>query len=118
VFYQQVRGPFWRRHPVITGTALLVMTWWIASAWYEAVAVTAIVALLIVAGRRRRAHAIRDAGLRARADYEHRLSLAGDQRGLFGRYPPVQAGWYLDPQNRYQMRYFDGAMWTPQTVWR
>jgi len=57
-----------------------------------------------------------DAGLRARAEYEYRLSLAGDQRGLFGRYPPVQAGWFPDPQNRCQMRYFDGAMWTGHAI--
>jgi hypothetical protein len=33
-----------------------------------------------------------DAGLRVRADFEHRLSLTGDPRGVFGRYPPVQPG--------------------------
>jgi hypothetical protein len=115
MLYQQVRRPFWRRHPVVTGTVLLVAWWWLANGWYEAVAVTAIVALLIVVRRRTRALARRDAGLAARADFEHRLSLAGDPRGLYGRYPPVQAGWFPDPQNRYQMRYFDGAMWTPQT---
>jgi hypothetical protein len=68
--------------------------------------------------RRRKAIAIRDAGLRARADYEYRLSLRGDQRGVFGRYPPVQAGWFPDPQNRCQIRYFDGVMWTPHAVRR
>jgi hypothetical protein len=47
--------------------------------------------------RRRKAHAIRDAG-------------------LFGRYPPVQPGWFPDPQNRCQIRYFDGAMWTGHAV--
>ena len=118
MLYQQVPQPFWRRHPVVTGTALLVTSWWIANGWYEALSVTAIVGLLIFFGRRRRAHAIRDAGLRARADYEHRLSAAGDPRGVFGRYPPVQAGWFPDPRNRYQMRYFDGAMWTEHAVWK
>ena len=108
----------WRRHPVVTGTAALVAFWWLANGWYEAVAVTAIVALLLFVSRRRKALAIRDAGLRARADYEYRLSLRGDQRGVFGRYPPVQAGWFPDPQNRCQIRYFDGAMWTPHAVRR
>ena len=61
---------------------------------------------------------LRSAGLRARADYEYRLSLAGDQRGVFGRYPPVQPGWFPDPQNRCQIRYFDGAMWTPYAISR
>jgi len=115
MLYQQVRRPFWRRHPVVIGTVLLVTLWWLANGWYEALAVTAIAALLIVVRRRTRALARRDAGLRARADFEYRLSLAGDPRGVFGRYPPVQAGWFPDPQNRCQMRYFDGAMWTGQT---
>jgi hypothetical protein len=53
-----------------------------------------------------------DAGLRARADYEHRLNVSGDLRGFYGRYPPVQPGWFPDPQNRSQLRYFDGALWT------
>ena len=55
-------------------------------------------------------------GLRARAEYEHRLNLTGDPRGVFGRYPPVQPGWFPDPQNRYQLRYFDGGVWTPYTA--
>jgi Protein of unknown function (DUF2510) len=118
MLYQQVRPPFWRRHPVIAGTVLLMTTWWIINGWYEAVAVTAIVAMLIFIARRRRALVIRDAGLRARADYEHRLSLAGDPRGLYGRYPPVAAGWFPDPQNGYQMRYFDGQAWTQHATRR
>ncbi len=116
MLYEQARPPFWRRHPVVTGAAALVTFWWVANGWYEAVAVTAIVGLLIFVSRRKKAHAIRDAGLRARAEYEYRLSLAGDQRGLFGRYPPVQAGWFPDPQNRCQIRYFDGAMWTGHAI--
>jgi hypothetical protein len=118
VLYRQVRRPLWQRHPVVTGTAALVTFWWLVNGWYEAIAVTAIVGLLVVVDRRRRAHNIRDAGLRARADYEHRLSLAGDQRGVFGRYPPIQAGWFPDPQNRCQVRYFDGAMWTHHIIRR
>jgi len=116
VLYQQVRRPFWRRHPVVCATALLVTTWWIANGWYEAVAAAATVALLLFVARRRRVLAIRDAGLRARADYEHRLSMAGDTRGVFGRYPPIQPGWFPDPRNRLQMRYFDGALWTGYTA--
>jgi Protein of unknown function (DUF2510) len=116
MLYQQVRRPFWRRHPVLTGVALLSAYWWLSNGWYEALAVVAIVGLLIVVRRRRRALARRDAGLAARAELEHRLSLAGDPRGVFGRYPPVQAGWFPDPQNRSRMRYFDGALWTGQTL--
>ena len=85
---------------------------------YTVVAAAAGVAILITARRYRRTRAIQRAGLRARADYEHRLSLAGDPRGMFGRYPPVQPGWFPDPQNRCQMRYFDGALWTGYTASR
>jgi hypothetical protein len=116
VLYNQARRPFWRRHPVATGVAALVTFWWLANGWYEALAVTAILALFLFIHHRRRTLAVRDAGLRARADYEHRLSLRGDQRGVFGRYPPVQAGWFPDPQNRCKIRYFDGVAWTDHTV--
>ena len=118
MLYQQVHRSFPRRHPVFTGGVLLVAVWWLSNGWYDAVAIAAIAGLLVVVNRRRRAMTLRDAGLRARADYEHRLSLAGDSRGLFGRYPPVQAGWFPDPQNRCRIRYFDGAVWTQHTVWR
>jgi hypothetical protein len=118
MLYQQARPAFWRRHPVVTGAAALMTFWWLANGWYEAVAVTAIVGLLLIVNRRRKALAIRDAGLRARADYEYRLSLRGDLRGTFGRYPPVQAGWFPDPQNHCRIRYFDGVAWTGHTVWR
>ena len=111
--YQQSHRSFPRRHPLVTGAGLLVTLWWLQNGWYDALAVTAIVGLLIFVARRRRALAVRDAGLRARADFEHRLSLAGDPRGTFGRYPPVQPGWFPDPRNGSQMRYFDGALWTP-----
>jgi hypothetical protein len=118
MLYQQVHPSFRRRHPLATAAALVVAAWWLWNGWYEAVAATAIVGLLIVASRRRHHRALGDAGLRARADYEHRLSLAGDPRGMFGRYPPVQPGWFIDPQNRCQMRYFDGALWTGYTARR
>lgn len=118
MLYQQVQRSVWRRHPVAIGAAVLIVSLGLWNGWYDAVAVGAIACLLIVVSRRRRYLALRDAGLRARADYEHRLSLIGDPRGTFGRYPPVQPGWFPDPQNRCQMRYFDGAMWTGYTVWR
>ena len=102
----------------MTGTAGLLLIWQLLPWSHPFVITAAIVGLLVVIGRRRRATALRDAGLRARAEYEHRLCLAGDPRGVYGRSPPVQPGWFADPQNRYQMRYFDGAMWTPYAVWR
>jgi hypothetical protein len=89
MLYQQARRPFWRRHPVVAGAALVIVAWQLMIGWYVGVALTAIGGLLIYVRRRRRAWAIRNAGLRARADYEHRLILAGDPHGLYGRYPPV-----------------------------
>ncbi len=126
MLYQRVHRPFWRRHPAVTVTVLAMTSWWLWYGWYEPLAVTAVVGLLIVVSRQRRAVAVRDAGLRARAQYEHRLSLAGDPRGTFGRYPPVRPGWYPDPfaahratpQRRYPLRYYDGAVWTPHAVSR
>jgi hypothetical protein len=118
MLYQQVHRTFPRRHPVLTATGLLLVAFGLWNGAYEAVAVTAIAALLLFVNHRRHAAAIRNAGLRARADYEHRLSLSGDPRGVFGRYPPVQAGWFVDPRNRYQVRYFDGTTWTQHAVGR
>ncbi|MGZ8802866.1 MAG: DUF2510 domain-containing protein [Mycobacterium sp.] len=124
MLYQRVHRPFWRRHTAATVTAVGMTSWWLWHGWYEALAVTAVVGVLIAVNRHKRAVAVRNAGLRARAEYEHRLSLAGDPRGVFGRYPPVQAGWYPDPyavvmhQNRCGLRYFDGAVWTPHAVSR
>lgn len=100
----------------MSGAGAVLFGWLLINGWYPAATVLALVVMLVVVRRRRRAAAVRDAGLRARADYEHRLSLAGDPRGLYGRYPPVQSGWFPDPQNRYQLRYFDGAWWTNQAV--
>jgi hypothetical protein len=112
MLYQHVHRSFWRRHPVVTVAGLALAFWWLANGAYEAVAVTAIVGVLLVVAHRRKVVARRDAGLRARAEFEHRLTLSGDPRGTFGRYPPMQPGWFPDPQNRCGMRYFDGVMWT------
>ena len=97
--------------------AAVALTGWLL--WTGAqlfVAVVALGWLGITLRKRSRANALRDAGLRARAEYEHRLSLRGDPRGLYGRYPPVQAGWFPDPTNRSQLRYFDGGVWTGYTA--
>lgn len=121
MLYQHVR-PFWRRHPAVSVIVLAMTSWWLWHGWYQALALTAVVGLLVGFSRHRRAAAVRDAGLAARAEYEHRLSLAGDPRGTFGRYPPVQPGWYPDPQHqaryRCRLRYFDGAVWTPYVALR
>lgn len=104
----------------MTVVGVAMASWWLWHGWYEALAVTAVVGILLVLNRRRRAVVVRNAGLRARADYEHQLSKAGDVRGTFGRYPPVQAGWYSDPYvtGRAQLRFFDGTVWTPYSASR
>jgi Protein of unknown function (DUF2510) len=115
MLYQQLHRSFWRRHPVVTAAAVVLPCWLLLNVLHNGgamVAVVVMVGLFIIVRRRVRALEVREAGLRARADYEHRLSLAGDPRGLYGRYPPLQPGWFPDPQNRSQMRYFDGALWT------
>ncbi|WP_102145913.1 DUF2510 domain-containing protein [Mycobacterium hubeiense] len=116
MLYQRVRRPFWRRHPWAAGAGVLALCWLLLNGWYTTATLAMAVVLLIAIRRHRRAKELRDAGLRARADYEHRLSLAGDPRGIFGRYPPVQPGWFADPQNHCRIRYFDGATWTPYAV--
>src|SRR5215470_17720612 len=116
MLYQHARRPLWQRHPVTTTAAAVLALWLWLSGAQVLVAVAGLAWLAIVVRRRARANALRDAGLRARADYEHRLNLRGDPRGVFGRYPPVQPGWFPDPQNRWQVRYFDGVLWTDHTA--
>lgn len=78
-----------RRHPVLTATAAAVALWWLWLGWYPAVIIVTAAAVALTIRRRRRAAVIRDAGLRARADYEHQLTLAGDPHGIYGRFPPA-----------------------------
>jgi hypothetical protein len=117
MLYQHLRRPFWQRHPLMTGAAAVAIVWLLWSGAQLLVAVVGLAWLGVAIRRRMRANALRDAGLRARAEYEHRLNLSGDLRGVYGRYPPVQPGWFPDPQNRSQLRYFDGSIWTGDTAY-
>lgn len=115
--YQQTRQRFWRRHPWLAASALLGGVWLVAHAdavTYPVIMVFASAATYFAVRRHRRARAITQAGLSARADLEHRLALTGDPRGIFGRYPPQQAGWFPDPVRvgERDIRYFDGVAWT------
>ncbi len=101
---------------LVTGAAAVLTVWLLWTGSHVLVAAVGVAWLAIAIRRRRRADALRDAGLRARAEFEHRLNLSGDPRGVFGRYPPVQPGWFPDPQNRWQLRYFDGGVWTGYTA--
>jgi hypothetical protein len=113
---QSVHRTVWHRHPLLMTAAVVVAAWLVYSGAQIFVAVVGLAWLAIAVRRRRRANALRDAGLRARAEYEHRLNLNGDPRGIYGRYPPVQPGWFPDPRNRSQLRCFDGAVWTGYTA--
>ena len=112
MFAQRTPLPYWRRHPVVSAVGLAVAYWAVMHGWYVAVAVVVGWIALVSARRHWRIAARRRAELGARADYEYRLSLVGDPRGLYGRFPPVQAGWFPDPGHTSQWRYFDGAFWT------
>ena len=101
---------------MVAGAATALTVWLLWTGSYVLVTAAGVAWLAIAIRRRTRANALRDAGLRARAEYEHRLNLSGDPRGVFGRYPPVQPGWFPDPQNRCQLRYFDGGVWTGYTA--
>jgi hypothetical protein len=116
MLYQHVRRPLWQRHPLVAAAGVALTVWLLWNGAYLFVAVGGLWWLGICVRRRRRATAMRDAGLRARAEYEHRLNLGGDPRGIYGRYPPVQPGWFPDPQNGSQLRYFDGGVWTGYTA--
>lgn len=116
MLYQRVRQPIWQRHPLLAAAGIVVTVWLIWAGAHLLVAVVGVAWLGLALRRRGRANARRDAGLRARAEYEHRLNLHGDPRGVYGRYPPVQPGWFPDPQDRSQLRYFDGGLWTGYTA--
>ena len=82
MLYQQVRRPFWLRHPLVTGAAAVLAVWLVWSGAHVLVAAAGIAWLAVVVRRRRRANALRDAGLRARAEYRapvesHRRSARG-----------------------------------------
>lgn len=108
---QQVTG-FARRHPWITVGYVLWVGWLIAEGSYSLAAVAVGIVGIWALRRHQQARDVRWAGLRARADIEHRLTAAGDPRGTFGRYPPVCAGWFADPTGGRRVRYFDGVDWT------
>lgn len=81
--------PYWRRHPWLTVCGFLCAAWLLTNGWYLTFAVVALLAVTVQMRRSRRARAIRHAGLRARADLEHRFAMNGDPRGTYGRYPPA-----------------------------
>jgi hypothetical protein len=112
MFDQHIALSYWRRHPIVSAVGVAVLGWAWVQGWYLTVVLVLGWTVFVVARRHWRMEARRRAELRARAEYEHRLSLAGDPRGLYGRFPPVQAGWFPDPARSGQWRYFDGAFWT------
>ncbi len=95
------------------------MSWWLWHGAYEPSSVAAVATLLLWVA------AVADAPSRfamqvcapartTSTDSAFPVTRAASSAG----YPPVQAGWFPDPQNRCQIRYFDGALWTQHVVWR
>lgn len=81
------------RDPVVmTGLTVLVV-----AGIFLAYPITALIAVAAVAAwyttkhlaRAYRVRAARDRALAARADREHALIMAGDERGVYGSYPPA-----------------------------
>ncbi len=114
---QQFHPAFWHRHPFVASFAVLGEWWLLQNGWYLTAAVPAAVVLYISLRRRHRYAQRRRSGLAARAEYENQLVLAGDLRGVHGRFPPARAGWFTDPANGARLRYFDGAAWSPYTAY-
>jgi len=112
------RHYFWQRHPWMTLGIVVVYAAVMTNGWYLVGASLTVAIVCCVAHSHRRRRAIERAGLRARADLEHRLVLSGDPRGTYGRFPPVQPGWFPDPGHIRRIRYFDGAGWTRHTASR
>lgn len=115
---QHTRPAFWRRHRLLTIAGLLCGTWLLMNGWYVTVAAAVAFVVLVSLRRGHRARSIRRAGLRARAEFEHQLATSGDLRGIYGRFPPLQAGWFPDPRDRRRLRFFDGASWSGHTLAR
>ncbi|MET4429075.1 DUF2510 domain-containing protein [Mycolicibacterium sp. 624] len=113
-----VNSRFWRRHPALVAGSVALAVWLSLQGWYATLAVLTTAATLIAIRRTRRARSIERAGLRARAEFENRLTGYGDPRGVFGRYPPARAGWFTDPVSQWRLRYFDGWAWTGHTAVR
>lgn len=117
--YQQIRQRFWLRHRWLAASTLLGGLWLVSHAdpgTYPVIIGFALATAYFALRRYRHARAITRAGLRARADLEHRLTLTGDLRGIFGRFPPQRAGWFPDPwAGTPRIRYFDGVAWTGYT---
>ena len=92
---------------------LLCGTWLLMNGSYTVVAAAAGVVAVITARRYRRARAIRRAGLRARADFEHRLAWPATRAASSAAIRPCSRAGSPIRKTVLQMRYFDGALWTP-----
>ena len=113
MLYQPVHRP--SRQRLMTAAGLLVAVWLLWNGAYVFVAVVGLSWLGITAQTQKGQRATRRRTARTcriRTPAEPR----GRSEGIYGRYPPVQPGWFPDPQNRSQLRYFDGGSWTGYTA--
>ena len=115
MLYQHVRRPFWRRHPMVTGAAALLAAWLLLLiGGQELVAVTGISGLLIFVGRRRRALALRACRPALARNTSTGSASRAIPEGVYGLSTGT-VGMVRRSQNGWQLRYFDGAVWTPYT---
>lgn len=87
---------FWAKHPVLLGVCILFGVGMFGAYWQAVLFILAVLAVafgvcrwMVWLDRRSHQQITRRRGLVHRADYEHWLWMQGDQRGVFGQYPPA-----------------------------
>jgi hypothetical protein len=74
---------------LIIVAVVLHFIWWIVAAVGLIALTVALLAVAFHLAGRVDARAARRAALAARADQQHRWVMAGDDRGMYGQYPPA-----------------------------
>jgi uncharacterized membrane protein YccC len=81
---------------VLLFVGFVVKFWlWILAAIAAVVGIVLVFYLVHCSDKRRAAELVRDAAIARRADQQHAWTLAGDDRGAYGEYPP--AGFHGQP---------------------
>lgn len=81
---------FVKDHPWWTALGVLFALGAVLTYWYIIAAGMGVMAIV----EYRRDRTIRRDALLARAEYEHRLEMQGDTRGLHGQYPPTAPNYF------------------------
>lgn len=87
---------FWAQHPVLLGVCILLAIGLVGAYWQAALVILVFVAFcyagvwwMVWLDKRSRELITRRWGLQRRADFEHWLVMNGDDRGVWGQYPPA-----------------------------